>query len=51
MVVPMSRGIDAGLGDRGAGGLDAEIDRRDLREGAAIVDEGGAHAVEQLGIA
>ena len=32
MVVPMSRGIDAGLGDGGARRLDAEIDRRDLRE-------------------
>src|SRR5690606_6982955 len=39
--------LDAGARDGGAGGLDAEVDRGNLGEGAAIIDEGGAGAAEQ----
>ena len=43
-------GSDAGAFDGGAGGFDAEVDGRDVRECPAIIDEGGAGAAQEPGI-
>ena len=51
MTVPTSSGDGAGAAEHFARRLDAEIDRRDLRERAIVIDERRAHAVEQPDVA